>query len=54
MAANLLIHRKVVGVVLFGMVAAVISPTAAGCSVVHSSVVVVVAVVVVHCNCSVV
>ena len=32
-------HGKVVGVVLFGVVAVVTSPTTAGCSVVYCSVV---------------
>ena len=34
-----LTNRKVVGVVLFGVVAVVTSPTTAGCSVVYCSVV---------------
>ena len=38
--ANPLMDRKVVGVVLFGVVAVVTSPTAAGCGVVYCSVVV--------------
>jgi len=38
--ANPLMDRKVVGVVLFGVVAVVTSPTAAGCVVVYCSVVV--------------
>ena len=36
---NPLMDRKVVGVVLFGVVAVVTSPTTAGCSVVYCSVV---------------
>ena len=43
--ANPLMDRKVVGVVIFGVVAVVTSPTTAGCIVFRSSVVVAVVVV---------
>ena len=50
--ANPLMDRQVVGVVLFGVLAVVTSPTTAGRSVVYCRIVVVV-IIVVWCGCGV-